>query len=149
VSELDDLYQDVILDHNRSPRNFGELQGANLTADGHNPLCGDRLHLMLRDVDGRIEAAGFTGDGCAISRASASLMTEAIRGKSEKEARALFGAFLALLTSENPSASPVPLGKLAAFEGVRRFPVRVKCAMLAWRTLEAALQRERQAASTE
>ncbi len=149
MSELGDLYQEVILDHNRTPRNFGELEGANCVADGHNPLCGDRLHLTVRNVDGQIEDARFTGDGCAISRASASLMTEAIRGKSENEARALLDSFHALVTGEKPKGVPGNIGKLAVFEGVRHFPVRVKCAMLAWRTLEAALGRAREPASTE
>jgi nitrogen fixation NifU-like protein len=150
VSELDDLYQEVILDHNRSPRNFGAVTEPDRSADGYNPLCGDRVHLTLRVRDKRIGEARFAGDGCAISRASASLMTEALAGKSEEEARALLDAFHALVTGEpRVSEGDVRLGKLAAFEGVRRFPVRVKCAMLAWRTLEAALAQRAEPASTE
>lgn len=149
MSELDDLYQEVILDHNRSPRNFGAVTDPDRAADGYNPLCGDRIHLTLRVKDDVIEAARFSGDGCAISRASASLMTEALAGKRESEARALLDSFHGLVTGEDSPNPPARLGKLAVFEGVRRFPVRVKCAMLAWRTLEAALARKTQTASTE
>ena len=149
MSELDDLYQEVILDHNRAPRNFGAVTEPDRVADGHNPFCGDRIHLTLRVKDDVIETARFSGDGCAISRASASLMTEALKGKRESDARELLESFHALVTGENGAPSRERLGKLAVFEGVRRFPVRVKCAMLAWRTLEAALAKNSQTASTE
>ena len=133
-----ELYQDVILDHNRRPRNFGAMAGANRTAEGNNPLCGDRLTLYL-ELDGdRIENVSFEGAGCAISTASASLMTEALAGKTTAEARALFEQFHEMLTAGDPG-NPETLGKLAVFSGVREFPMRVKCATLAWHTLKAAL----------
>jgi len=139
MTDLRDLYQEVILDHGRRPRNFGPLAGANRHAEGFNPLCGDRLTLHLKVDQGVIREARFEGSGCAISTASASLMTEALKGRSEAEAEALFGAFHALLTSDAAAHSAVPLGKLEVLSGVREFPVRVKCATLAWHTLEAAL----------
>jgi nitrogen fixation NifU-like protein len=150
MSELEDLYQEVILDHNKAPRNFGVLEDADRKADGHNPLCGDRLHLTLKTDGEALEALKFTGDGCAISKASASLMTERLAGLSVAEARTLAGAFHALVTGEDESRlEGVQLGKLAALGGVQRFPVRVKCAMLAWRTLEAALDQAPEPTSTE
>ncbi|HEX2642172.1 MAG TPA: SUF system NifU family Fe-S cluster assembly protein [Thermoanaerobaculia bacterium] len=140
--DLRDLYQDVILDHNRRPRNFGELPGANRRAEGHNPLCGDRVAVFVEvDAAGdRIRDIAFQGSGCAISTASASLMTEALKGKSLAEARELFHHFHALVTRgvEGDIAS---LGKLAAFAGVSEFPMRVKCATLAWHALQSALDR--------
>jgi nitrogen fixation protein NifU and related proteins len=135
--DLRDLYQEVILDHNRRPRNFGPLPESNRSAEGHNPLCGDRVTVHLRVEDGRVEGIRFQGSGCAISTASASLMTEALRGKSVEEAHALFHQFHHLLTKG--ADDPTVLGKLAVFAGVREFPIRVKCATLAWHTLEAAL----------
>jgi nitrogen fixation protein NifU and related proteins len=151
MSELRDLYQEVILDHNRHPRNFGPLPGANRRAHGHNPLCGDRVTVHLQVRDGRIEGIAFEGNGCAISTASASLMTEALAGKSVEEAHALFQLFHALLTEEPPpAADDDEIGKLAALTGVREFPMRVKCATLAWHALEAALDSpDRQTVSTE
>ena len=149
MSDLRDLYQEVILDHNRQPRNFGRLAGANRSAEGFNPLCGDSLTLYLKLVDGVIEGVSFEGTGCAISTASASLMTEALKGKTEHEAQALFERFHALLTSEQGADAAVPLGKLEALSGVREFPVRVKCATLAWHTLQAALHDENRPVSTE
>ncbi len=149
MSDLRDLYQEVILDHNRRPRNFGALAGANRSAVGFNPLCGDQLTLHLKVVDGVIEDVRFEGTGCAISTASASLMTEALKGKSEQEAQALFDGFHALLTGEAGSDAAVPLGKLEVLSGVREFPVRVKCATLAWHTLQAALHDENRPVSTE
>jgi nitrogen fixation NifU-like protein len=141
MSELTDLYQEVILDHNRRPRNFGPLPDANRTAKGHNPLCGDKLTLYLR-VDGdRIAGIMFEGSGCAISKASASLMTDAVKGQSVADADALFNRFHAMV--KTPIDQPVDedaLGKLAVFSGVREFPMRVKCASLAWHTLHAALK---------
>jgi nitrogen fixation NifU-like protein len=156
-SELADLYQDLILDHNRRPRNRRKIDEADRHAVGHNPLCGDRLTLYVNlDDAGRITDIAFEGAGCAISTASASLLTEAVKGKTITEAHALFNRFHALLTGETngapaTTAEPAPkLGKLAAFEGVRQFPMRVKCATLAWHTLEAALEKPGEATvSTE
>ena len=139
MSGLQDLYQEVILHHSKSPRNFGRVENANRKADGHNPLCGDRVHLTLQVEDGTVQDVRFQGDGCAISTASASVMTDALKGKSEEEVRELFSAFLAMITGEAEDTE-AELGKLSVFAGVRDFPVRVKCAMLAWRTLEAALE---------
>src|SRR5216110_897068 len=131
--ELKDLYRDVILDHNRQPRNFGHLDNANAHAEGHNPLCGDRLSLDLQLTGDRIEDVRFEGKGCAISTASASMMTEAIKGKDRAAIGALFEKVHRLLTQDD-AASP-DLGKLAALSGVREFPMRVKCATLCWHTL--------------
>jgi nitrogen fixation protein NifU and related proteins len=150
MSELRELYQQVILDHNRKPRNFRTLADANRTADGHNPLCGDQLTLALRVEDGVIKDAAFQGKGCAISKASASMMTAGVIGKSEAEAAALFRRVHAMLTTE-PTGAAVPdsLGKLAVFAGVREFPSRIKCATLAWHTLQAALSGAAEPVSTE
>lgn len=150
MSELTDLYQEVILDHNRRPRNFGALAGANRTAQGHNPLCGDRLTLYVEVAGDRIAGVSFEGSGCAISKASASIMTDAIKGRSLGEVAALFDRFHQMITS--PYDRPVDeavLGKLAAFAGVREFPVRVKCASLAWHTLKAALAESQTPVKTE
>lgn len=137
--DLKDLYRDVILDHNRNPRNFGPLPSASADAEGFNPLCGDRLKLHLRVVDERVEDVRFEGQGCAISTASASLMTEAIKGKTRAEALALFERVHALLT-EDAAPADESLGKLCALSGVREFPARVKCASLCWHTLASALK---------
>ncbi len=137
MSDLRDLYQEVILDHNRHPRNFGPLPEADHTAEGSNPLCGDRVKVFLKMNGDVIEGVSFEGAGCAISTASASLMTEAMAGKTAAEARALFDRFHELMTVG--AGDPEALGKLAAFSGVREFPMRVKCATLAWHTLKAAL----------
>jgi nitrogen fixation NifU-like protein len=140
MTDLTDLYQEVILDHNRAPRNYGTLPDANRHARGHNPLCGDRLVLSLRIVDDRIDDVRFEGSGCAISKASASLMTEAVKGRSLAAAEALFARFHAMVTGPSDApAADAEMGKLAALAGVREFPVRVKCASLAWHTLKAAL----------
>jgi len=151
MSELTDLYQEVILDHNKAPRNFGVLEGADRHADGHNPLCGDQLRVYLT-VDGdTVTDIKFEGSGCAISKASASIMTEVVKGKTVGEVETMFGSFHELMTGD-PSVrgeAGAALGKLAVFEGVREFPVRVKCATLAWHTLEAALHDEAKVASTE
>jgi nitrogen fixation protein NifU and related proteins len=136
--ELKDLYRDVILDHNRQPRNFGRLDPADATADGHNPLCGDRLTLSLRLSGDTITDIRFEGKGCAISTASASLMSEAVKGRDRRAVHALFTQIHALLTQPE-AAVPESLGKLAALSGVREFPARVKCASLCWHTLNAAL----------
>ncbi len=137
--ELKDLYRDVILDHNKRPRNFGQLENADARADGHNPLCGDRLTLSLKLNGDRVEDVRFQGKGCAISTASASMMTEAIKGKDRAAIEALFTKVHALLTEQSAVPSP-DLGKLAALSGVREFPARVKCASLCWHTLNAALE---------
>jgi nitrogen fixation NifU-like protein len=143
---IDDLYQEVILDHGKRPRNFGKLDNASVKAEGFNPLCGDRLTLELRLDNGIVKDAKFTGAGCAISVASASLMTETLKGKSRAEVQQIFEHFHQLLTTD----SPVPdMGKLAVFSGVREFPARVKCATLAWHTLQAALENPEQKVSTE
>ena len=147
MTDLQELYQSVILDHNRKPRNFGELAGANHSADGKNPLCGDHVNVELH-VDGDIISdVKFTGHGCAISKASASLMTSAVKGKTRAEADALFQRFHALVLGQDPQAG-ADLGQLVVFSGVSRFPVRVKCASLAWHTLKAALADERVTAVT-
>jgi nitrogen fixation NifU-like protein len=149
--ELNDLYRDVILDHNRQPRNFGVLESADASAEGFNPLCGDRLTLRLKMTEDRIADIRFEGQGCAISTASASLMTEAVKGKTRAQALALFDRVHRLLTDD--AASSDELGKLAALSGVREFPARVKCASLCWHTLASALQatdpRDLPAVSTE
>jgi nitrogen fixation protein NifU and related proteins len=145
---LRDLYQEVILDHNRRPRNFGPLPEANRQAEGYNPLCGDRVTVFLDLEDGRIRDVRFEGAGCAISTASASLMTEALKGLSVEEARSLFHDFHDLVTTGAGEGSP-ELGKLAVFSGVREFPMRVKCATLAWHTVLAAVEGKGQSISTE
>lgn len=137
--DLADLYRDVILDHNRRPRNFGPLDPADVTIEGFNPLCGDRLTLRLRFDGDRISDARFEGKGCAISTASASLMTEAVKGRTRAEVDRLFGRVHELLTSD-AALPPEDLGKLAALSGVREFPARVKCASLCWHTLNSALK---------
>jgi nitrogen fixation protein NifU and related proteins len=147
MSDLTDLYQEVILDHNRRPRNFHALADASHSAEGYNPLCGDRLTLYLKMADGVVQDVSFEGAGCAISKASASLMTDAVKGKSIVEAQALFERFHRMVTT--PPEQPVEdMGKLSVLAGVREFPVRVKCASLAWHTLKAAMTNERRT-STE
>jgi nitrogen fixation NifU-like protein len=148
--DLRDLYQEVILDHSKKPRNFRELPNASREAKGHNPLCGDRITLQLVvDENGVIQDVGFQGAGCAISTASASMMTEVLKGKSEKDVEALFTAFHDLATGKDATAEAERLGKLAVFAGVRDYPVRVKCATLAWHTMRAALAEQEEAVSTE
>ena len=147
MSDLNDLYQEVILDHNRRPRNFHAIADASHKAEGYNPLCGDRLTLYLK-VDGDvITDVGFEGSGCAISKASASMMTDALKGQSIADAVALFDRFHRMVTAP-PDAAVEDLGKLTSLAGVREFPVRIKCASLAWHTLKAALSKE-QRVSTE
>ena len=138
MSELTDLYQEVILDHNRRPRNFRVIDPASATQEGFNPLCGDRLTLYLTLEGGVIRDVSFQGSGCAISKASASIMTEVLKGKTVDEARALFERFHQLITSD-PSAPAEDMGKLSALAGVREFPTRVKCASLPWHTMKAAV----------
>ncbi len=147
--DLGDLYQEVIIDHGRQPRNFRKLDGAT-QAEGFNPLCGDQLTLYVKLADGRIADIAFQGAGCAISQASASLMTTALKGKSEVEALALFGRVHAMLTEGlDGKVPPAELGKLAVLSGVWEFPMRVKCATLAWHTLRGALQAPGERVSTE
>jgi nitrogen fixation NifU-like protein len=150
MSDLRDLYQEVILDHNRRPRNYRHMEDADRVCEGFNPLCGDRLTLFV-DLDGdTIRDVTFEGTGCAISRASASLMTDALKGKSLAEAEALFERFHRLVTSPTDQAIDMTgLGKLAVFSGVREYPTRVKCATLSWHTLRAALTGEAARVSTE
>jgi nitrogen fixation protein NifU and related proteins len=148
-TELADLYQEVILDHNRRPRNFGELPSATRRAEGFNPLCGDRVTVFL-ELDGEVvKDVRFQGSGCAISKASASMMTESLKGKTRAEAESLFEVFHRLLTEDGARPDPESLGKLVVFSGVREFPVRVKCATLAWHTLRAALENAGDTATTE
>ena len=140
MTALSDLYQEVILDHNKAPRNFRTVEGATHSGLGHNPLCGDQLALYVKVEDGVIREIGFQGRGCAISKASASLMTEAVKGRKTEEAEALFQRFHDLLTGPpDVRADAKSFGKLAVFSGVREFPARVKCATLAWHTLHTAL----------
>lgn len=147
--DLKDLYRDVIVDHNRNPRNFGKLDPADAHADGHNPLCGDRLSLYVNFDGDRIAETRFDGSGCAISVASASLLTEAVQGKTRDEVKVLFEDMHALLTRHDANVDLGKLGKLAALSGVREFPARVKCASLCWHTLHAALDQQSAPVSTE
>jgi nitrogen fixation protein NifU and related proteins len=149
MTDIRDLYQELILDHGRRPRNFRALAGANRQAVGHNPLCGDKLRLYVRVEDGRLRDVTFEGAGCAISTASASLMTEAVKDLSEAEARALFERFHEVVTGHGAAGLPAAGEKLAAFAGVSEFPVRVKCATLPWHTLVAALAGQDQPVKTE
>ncbi len=145
---LKELYREVILDHNRSPRNFGRLEPADASASGRNPLCGDALEVTLRLQGDRLEDLRFEGHGCAISMASASLMSEAVKGRQRQEIERLYEQVHALLTGRQPGAA-AELGKLAALGGVAEFPARVKCASLCWHTLHAALSHEQTPVSTE
>lgn len=145
---LRDLYREVILDHSRRPRNYGAMDVANRQSDGFNPLCGDRLRLFLRVEEGAVQAASFVGDGCAISTASASLLTEALRGRPEADALALIEAFRNMVSGES-EADEEMLGKLTVFAGVRDYPTRVKCATLAWHTLRAAIEQSQETVRTE
>ncbi|MGH9418158.1 MAG: Fe-S cluster assembly sulfur transfer protein SufU [Terriglobales bacterium] len=145
MSQLDDLYQELILDHSKRPRRFGPLAEANRQAEGFNRLCGDRVTVRLEMEGGRVRQVRFQGSGCAISTASASLMAEAVEGKTREEAERLFQRFHAMVTGRTPAAGAAdeaPLGKLAVFAGVSEYPARVKCASLAWHTLERALHGE-------
>ena len=147
MSDLSDLYQEVILDHNKRPRNFHTIEPASHHAEGYNPLCGDRLTLYVQVQGETIDDIAFVGSGCAISKASASLMTDALKGRSVAEARALFDRFHRMVTTP-PDQAVEDMGKLSVLAGVREFPVRVKCASLAWHTLKAAIERQ-QSTSTE
>lgn len=154
MSELRDLYQELIIDHSKKPRNFRVIEDATREADGFNPLCGDKLHLYLKvDDDGIISDASFKGSGCAISTASASIMTSMLKGQSIDQARNLFEMFHQLVTRPedelNPSHAGIGLGKMAVFAGVNEFPARVKCATLAWHTMKNAIEDAREPAHTE
>ena len=148
-SELQDLYQEVVLEHGKRPRNFREADGANRRADGYNPLCGDQLTVTLRLEDGVIQDVGFQGQGCAISRASASLMTGAVKSLSREDAERLFAEVHRLVTEGPEGVDLEALGKLAVLSGVSAFPARVKCASLAWHALRAALEGKDASVSTE
>ena len=147
--ELEELYQDVILDHSRHPRHYGVLEGASHKAEGYNPLCGDKVTIYVKLENGVIADISFEGSGCAISTASASLLTESLKGKTLAEAEALFESFHNLLTGLEPADEAPKLGKLVVFSGVCDYPTRVKCATLAWHTLHAALSGEGEKVSTE
>lgn len=147
--DLKDLYQEVIVDHNRNPRNFGELEDADRTVEGYNPLCGDKLNLYVKFDGDRIGDVKFDGSGCAISVASASLMTEALKGKTREEAERIFNAFHELLTAKELPDDIDGLDKLAALAGVRDYPTRIKCATLCWHTLHSALAGSDEPVTTE
>ena len=149
MATLNELYQDLILDHNRAPQNFRRMENANRRVEGINPLCGDRLTVWLRVEDGVIKDAAFQGSGCAISKASASLMTSAVMGKTREEAEALFERFRRLVTGSMEPVEAESLGKLVVFSGLSEFPVRVKCASLSWHALKAALNEPDTVVSTE
>jgi nitrogen fixation NifU-like protein len=148
MSDLRELYQEVILDHNKKPRNFRKIEEATRKAEGYNPLCGDQVTVYMKLTDGVIQDISFEGSGCAISKASASLMTSVLKGKTEAQAEEVFTRFHDLVTGEREE-DPEELGKLAVFAGVRDFPARVKCASLAWHTLHAALHAENEPITTE
>lgn len=150
MSELDELYQEVILDHNKSPRNYRAMVNANRKAEGYNPLCGDHVTVFLQIEGGIIKDISFQGSGCAISKASASMMTTELKGKSESAAHQVFDEVHKMLTGENDGdCNPEQLGKLTILSGVSKFPARVKCASLAWHTVNSALKGETEPASTE
>ena len=149
MTDLRELYQQVILDHNKSPRNFREISNASSRVEGYNPLCGDHYTVFLA-VDGEtIKDVSFTGNGCAISKASASVMSSTVKGKSKEDATRLFETFHKLVTGDTSGLDAADLGRLAAFSGVSEFPARVKCATLAWHTLRTALEGEKDTVTTE
>ena len=150
MPDLRELYQEVILDHHQRPRNFRRPEDANKHADGFNPLCGDKVTVFVRMENGIVRDIAFQGSGCAISTASASMMTESLKGKSETEVAQIFQRFHDLVTGRSPAdADSAGLGKLAVFSGVREYPVRVKCATLAWHTMRAALEGSQETVATE
>ena len=150
MSDLRDLYQELILDHTKKPRNFRKIEGADAKADGRNPLCGDKITVFLTVDKGIVSDISFHGSGCAISTASASMMTESLKGKTIAEARILFHHFHEMLTGKSVGQLDSDLlGKLAVFGGVKEFPIRVKCATLAWHTMNAALEHQEEPVSTE
>ena len=148
MSDLRELYQQVILDHNKSPRNFRAIEPCEHEADGFNPLCGDKVHIYVKLEGDRIADVSFQGEGCAISTAAASMMTQAIKGKTVAEAQAIFDVYQHMVMGEG-NEHIASIGKLAIFEGVREFPMRVKCATLAWHTFKAALEDSGDPATTE
>lgn len=147
MNEIFDLYQELIIDHARAPKNFGRLADKSHHAEGHNPLCGDIIDLDVNVIDNVITSIGFVGDGCAISKASASLMTERLKGQTVEQARALFHDFHEMLTKDDEVARD--MGKLAVLKGVKQFPIRIKCATLCWHTFNAALQANAKSVTTE
>lgn len=150
MSHINELYQETILDHNKNPRNFRKIENPTCSQEGFNPLCGDHLHLYLKLENGVIKDISFEGNGCAISKSSASLMTSVLKGKTVEEAEVLFEKFHKLVTSTMDEEQQIEeLGKLAVFAGVREFPARVKCASLAWHTLKAALDNDQKPVTTE
>ena len=149
MSDLRELYQQVILDHNKNPRNFKELQNPTRKVEGYNPLCGDHYTVFLQLDGDTIRDVSFTGNGCAISKASASVMSSTVKGKNKAEADKLFDTFHKLVTGENAGLNEADLGRLAAFSGVSEFPARVKCASLPWHTLRTALDSEKDSVTTE
>ena len=149
MSDLRELYQQVILDHNKNPRNFHEMADATARVDGYNPLCGDHYTIFLKVEGDTIREISFTGSGCAISKASASVMSSTVKGKSKEEAESLFDTFHRLVTGDQSGLSAADLGRLAAFSGVSEFPARVKCATLAWHTLRTALEGRDEKVTTE
>lgn len=150
MADLRDLYQEVILEHSKSPRNYHDIKSADRQAEGFNPLCGDHFTVYLQMQGDFIKDIGFQGSGCAISKASASMMTQSLKGKTKAEAQELFGRFHKVVTGKSASNGDQPeLGKLAVFAGVSEFPTRVKCATLAWHTVQAALEGKQEAVSTE
>lgn len=149
MSDLRELYQQVILDHNKNPRNFREMPDATNRVDGYNPLCGDHYTIFLKLEDNTIRELSFTGSGCAISKASASVMSAMLKGKSKEEAERMFETFHSLVTGDASGLSAAELGRLAAFSGVSEFPARVKCATLAWHTLRSALEGRDEKVTTE
>ena len=149
MAELRDLYQEVILEHAKAPRNYRELGEPAAKAEGYNPLCGDRCTVFINQKDGVIQDIAFQGNGCAISKASASMMTQALKGKTLPEAEKMFKSFHGMVTGQKKEGEGADMGKLKVFAGVSEFPARVKCATLAWHTLEAALHGDQQKVSTE
>jgi nitrogen fixation protein NifU and related proteins len=149
MADLRDLYQELILEHSKAPRNYRELTNADHKAEGYNPLCGDRFTVYLKMQGESIQDIGFQGSGCAISKASASMMTQSLKGKTRSEADDLFNRFHKVVTGQAKNGNQEGLGKLAVFSGVSEFPVRVKCATLAWHTLQAALEGKQESVSTE
>jgi nitrogen fixation NifU-like protein len=149
MTDLQDLYQELILDHGRRPRNFGALSGTSRSAEGYNPLCGDKVKVYVKMDGDTVKDISFEGAGCAISTASASIMTETLKGKTRAEAEELFQTFHELVTGQEAQLQAPELGKLAVFSGVSEFPIRVKCATLAWHTLRAALNGADEVISTE
>jgi nitrogen fixation NifU-like protein len=149
MTDLQDLYQELILDHGRRPRNFRPLDGATRSAEGYNPLCGDKVKVYLKMDDDLVRDISFEGAGCAISTASASIMTETLKGKTRAQAEELFQTFHDLVTGRQAQLDAPELGKLAVFSGVSEFPIRVKCATLSWHTLRAALNGADEVISTE